>query len=517
MSIAEDVSPHATARGMLFLAGKDIVSTVAGIVFFIFIARFLPSVADLGVLTGLQTIILMFVIFSGLGVPYAATRFISTYVGSGENERARRLYPLIFFLSSALSALFSFVLFEISPQLSIVLFHNSATIQLIQLTSVDVFLYGILTTCIFLLSASMEFKKVAVISILNSVLKYSFSFGLFAIGLGLEGIIIGLVLGDAMALMVFMYVLSPRIFKTGLSLSASLSELRPLMKYALSVYGWLVLTFLSFRIDVYLLMVLSTMYMVGIFSPAVFVATTFLILLVAMDQALLPITSRMYGKSGTASFKNSSRYISRYLFLFYFPLGFALASSTPSLVTIILGERFSESIFPIIIIVISITLTSPGVIVSNLLRSAGYPGVLLKSAALGLVVQVIISVITIPSFGVLGASAARFISRFVFFAYPVYKLNKIEGFNIDRIALRNGLGASALVSIIIITFNVVFPGPYSVVIQYFFAFLSCLLFFRIVGAIHQKDLDLIDKTLLGKMRLLTIPLGKIVIQKEKTK
>ena len=260
-------------------------------------------------------------------------------------------------------------------------------------------------------------------------------------------------------------------------------------------------------------MVLSTMYMVGIFSPAVFVATTFLILLVAMDQALLPITSRMYGKSGTDSFKFSTRYVTRYLFLFYFPLGFALAASTPSLVSIIMGDRFSESVYPIIIIVISITLTSPGVVVNNLLRSAGYPGVLLKSVAVGLAVQIIISIITIPPFGVLGASATRFVSRFVFFVYPVYKLHKIGGFDYDKKALGKGLGASVVVSVTILGINLLITGPYSIVIQYAVGFFSCLLYFRIVGAIEKKDLELIDKTLLGKMKWLTTPLGRIVLQK----
>jgi O-antigen/teichoic acid export membrane protein len=513
MSIEEDISPHATARGMLLLAGKDIIATIAAIVFFILIARLLPSVADLGVLTGLQTIILMFVTLSGLGLPYAATRFISTYVGAGEKERALSLYPLILIFSTAVSGIFSFVLYVISPQISDILFRDSASTQLIRLASVDVFLYSLLTTCIFLLSASMEFKKVAIVSIFNSILKYSISFGLFAVGSGLYGIIFGLVLGDAVTLIIFIYALSPKIFRTKMRVLSTLPELKPLLKYAVSIYGSLVLTFLSFRIDVYLLMVLSTMYMVGIFSPAVFVAATFLILLVAMDQALLPITSRLFGKSGTVSFKSSSRYVSRYLFLFYFPFGFALAASAPSLVTIVMGERFIESVYPIIIIVVSITLTSPGVVVNNLLRSAGYPGVLLKSSAVGLAIQIILSVITIPSMGVLGAAAARFVSRFVFFAYPVYKLHKIGGFEIDRIALRNGLAASALVSIAILGVNSILVGSYSIIVQYFIAFFSCIVFFRIIGAINKKDIELIDKTLLGKMKWVTIPLGKIVLPK----
>jgi stage V sporulation protein B len=232
MSIDENITAHATARGMLLLAGKDIVSTIGGLIFFVLIARFLPAVSDLGVLTGLQTIILMFVIFAGLGIPYAATRFISTFVGSGEKEKVAALYPLVFFLTIVFSAIFSFVLFQSSSEISRLLFHDSANTSLVQLTSLDVSLLCLLTTCIFLLSASMEFKKVA-----SSVIKYSLGFGLLLLGSGLYGIIQGFVIGDAIALLAFMYMLGPQLFRNRKAISSSFSDLRSLLRYALSVYG----------------------------------------------------------------------------------------------------------------------------------------------------------------------------------------------------------------------------------------------------------------------------------------
>lgn len=511
MAFENDISAHATARGMLLFAGKDIVSATGGVIFFILIARFLPSISDLGVLTGLQTIILMFVIFSSLGVPYAATRFISTFIGSGKNERAQGLYPLVFVLAIIFSAMFSFILFELSAEISSILFRNSANTRLIQLTSLDVFLLSLLTTCIFLLSASMEFKKIAIISVINSVMKYSLSFALLMSGSGLYGIILGFVVGDGIALLAFMYILGPKLFKNRKALSSSISELRSLLRYALSIYGAQILGFLSFRIDVYLLMIMSTLYLVGIYTPAVFVSGIFLMLLTAMNQALLPVTSRAFGKSGITSFKDFCRYVSRYLFLFYFPVGFALAASAPSLVTITMGERFSESVYPVVILIISITVTSPVVVVDNLLRSADKNGIILKSAAVSLLVQVIISIITIPSAGVLGVSAARFFSRFVFFTLPVNTLNKMGGFDIDKTALRNGLGASILISIIILIINGLVSGPFSLLLQYIVAFLSFLIFLRITHALNKKDIELVDKIMLGKMRWLIDPVSKIVL------
>src|SRR5918996_2603023 len=114
----EDLSAHTTARGMLSISTKDLSSTLAAVVFFVLVARYLPNVDDLGFLTGIQTIILMFIVLSGFGLPNSATRFISTYLGSGKVDRASFLYPAVFALCVISSAAFSFLLYYLSPFLS---------------------------------------------------------------------------------------------------------------------------------------------------------------------------------------------------------------------------------------------------------------------------------------------------------------------------------------------------------------------------------------------------------------
>ena len=510
MSIDKELSSHRVGRGMLLLASKDIVGSIISAVFFVLIARFIPSVADLGVLISLQTIIIMFVILSGLGLPYTANRFISSFLGSGKKERAHNLYPLIFTLSAGLSSIFSVILFVLSSEFSIVLFNSTGYTSLIQLTSIEVLLLGLVTTCTFLLTASLEFKKVALVSMVTSIIKYGCSFVFLALGLGLYGIILGLVIGDSISLAVFSILLRSKILKWSVNISSSISQLKVMLRFSLPLYGSEILSFFSFRIDVYLLMALSNSYMVGIYSPAVFIEGAFFILLTALDQALLPAVSRVYGRSGISSFKISSRYVTRYLFLLYFPLGFALIASTPSIVNLALGDRFTESIIPIMILLMSITLTSPFIVVYSLLRSSGNTDVLLKSSALSLLVQILISVITIPSTGVLGVSVAKFASRFILLVFPTRSLKKIGGFEIDVNALKNGLVGSSVVSLVIIIINT-FIGPYSVPVQYISAFISLLIFFRYTRAIDKFDLELIEKILPGKMKLLTIHLAKLLL------
>jgi O-antigen/teichoic acid export membrane protein len=258
-------------------------------------------------------------------------------------------------------------------------------------------------------------------------------------------------------------------------------------------------------------MLLSTLYTVGLYGPAVFVGVTFFLLLASIDQALVPLTSRIYGKHGTANFKYLAARASRFLLLFYFPLGFAIAASSPTLVTLIMGERFADSGYPIIIIVVAITLTSPGILVNTLLRSAGYTGVALKASVVALMVQILISLIMIPQVGMIGASAARFVAYFVLVIPLIYKLKRIGGFDFDRTALKYGLVGSGIISLEIVGISMLFAGPFSLIIQYTMAFLSYLFLLRYTRSLTRKDFELIDKTFMGKIKWLTAPLAKLLL------
>jgi O-antigen/teichoic acid export membrane protein len=259
-------------------------------------------------------------------------------------------------------------------------------------------------------------------------------------------------------------------------------------------------------------MILSTLYEVGLYGPAAFASLTFFILLGSLDQALMPITSRVFGKHGTAYFKYSAVQASRFLLLFYFPLGFAIAASSPTLVVLVMGERFIESGLPMFITVVATTLISPGIIANNLLRSAGYTGIALKAGAIALLGQMLISLILIPVFGTIGASAARLLAYLGFMVPLIYKLNSIGGFDYDKRAVTYGLIISGVITLEIIIVNIVFPGPFSLLLQYTIAFLSYLFILSCARLLNQNDVELIDRTFRGKIKWLTGPLAKLLIR-----
>src|SRR2546421_92021 len=131
--------PYGAALGTLYLIAKSLVVNFSGAIFFIFVARFLPNVADLGLVTGISAVIALTTIIASLGLPAATTRFMSRYIGAGKKDEAKGIPRLILITGSISSIVVSFALYLSSPYIASIFFHEAAYSELIHLASIDVF------------------------------------------------------------------------------------------------------------------------------------------------------------------------------------------------------------------------------------------------------------------------------------------------------------------------------------------------------------------------------------------
>ena len=69
------------ARGATYLFLQGLIGSLAGVVYFAFAARLLPTVAELGVVTALSMVSTLFVTFACLALPGAVTKYVAEYIG----------------------------------------------------------------------------------------------------------------------------------------------------------------------------------------------------------------------------------------------------------------------------------------------------------------------------------------------------------------------------------------------------------------------------------------------------
>jgi len=503
---ADDILPYKAAQGTLYLLVSTIVTSACSAVFFIFIARFLPSLSDLGLISALQVLINMGIIFAGLGLTNAATRFMSYYFGAEKQDIARDVSIVIFRIGLLSSITISFLTYIFASSIASLLFHRTEYTLLIQLASIDIFLLSMISFLVSILYSLHEFKKIATISIYTAIIRTGVAFILLISGMGISGIVIGYIIGDTISLLAFGYILRTSIFKTGRQ-----KIMTSLFKYSFPLYGSSILTFFSTNVDYYLVLILSTLSIAGIYSVAVLIGTVLLMILTSLEQTLLPFFSHLYGRTDIESLKNTSTVVSRYLFLIYLPLGFAAFASSPAIITGIFGERYIESIYPSMIIVLGITLTSIGTVFNNVLKSVGRTRIFFASTLCAVSVQLLISGLTIPVIGAIGAALARSSAYAIMLIIPAYRLKQIAGLPYDRKALEIGLVGSVVVAMTVFAVNSILAKPYCLLVSLPIAFMSYLVMLRITHAMNSKDFEIINNILSGKIKWPLIVITKIVL------
>jgi O-antigen/teichoic acid export membrane protein len=501
---SDELSPYKAAMGMIYLVLKNAIFSISAGILMIFIARSL-TVSELGVISGLQAVVSISVILAILGLPGAATRFMSSHIGKGRQDKAKAISKLVFIIGLVSSTVFSFGLYIFSSHIAVILFHEILYYQLIQLASIDVFLISMITFSSALIYALQRFKTDTIFSIINSILKLVLSIGLLMSGVGLKGIIIGWISADLVYLLMFVYVLMPHLR------GSFTYDIRSLFSYSLPLYGSTILDYLAVNIDRYLLLILSGILAVGIYSPALSAGSVFFMILTSLDNALLPYFSRLYAAHGSKSLNELSRYASRYIFLVFFPIGFGGVALVPNFLILIYGDKYAGSIYPSIIIIVAITLTSIGTLFNNILMSSGHTNIFFKSTAISLCVQIGISLISIPYIGALGAAFAKALSYVALFVYPVNKLKKMEGIHYDRNAMKKGLAGSLIMALILYTLNSFLPNIYYIPFNLVIAFLSYLLFIRFTHTMNVQDFETLNNVMSGRLRWPIAMLSKVAV------
>jgi stage V sporulation protein B len=503
------MSPYDATKGVFYLVMKALTTGLSAALFFILIARLLPSIHDLGLFQGLQSLITISVTLAGSGLSRAAIRFISLYIGVGKDKVAEATFSAVFRVGFIGITVLSVFLYVSAPYIANLFFHDYFVVDLIRLATVDIFLFGLVIYLTSLMYALQAFRKAAVISILSSLLKFTMASVFVLAGKGVEGIIIGFIIGDAVGLVMYLYALMPNIRKR----PTSIREIKPLLGYTLPLYGYSVLVYLSTEIDLYLLLYLSDLNVVGIYSPAVFLATALILGLTAVDQAIAPYFSRTYGKSGMKALKDLSSLASRYVFLIYIPAGVIVFSCTPFLFTEILGERYSESVYPAMIIIIVIISTSIYPLFNNILVSTGHNRIFLTSSAIALSFQIVLSVLIIPYMGATGAAIAKASAFIILFLMPAYRLKLLFGtLRYDRKALKFSLAGSIIMASIIFIINLNLFSPYMLPVSIFIGMMSYLLFLRFTSTLNAKDIQIINKSLPASFSGLTRIVSKLCIR-----
>jgi O-antigen/teichoic acid export membrane protein len=206
--------------------------------------------------------------------------------------------------------------------------------------------------------------------------------------------------------------------------------------------------------------------------------------------------------------------VSRWVSLIYTPLSFGLASISYPLILLISGERYVTGALPLLLISVAFGLSSPAAYVNAKLLGQGRAKPIIYSNIVALLLGVVVSVYTIPLFGLLGAALARttiLSAQTIIVMLAVYLRQELY---LDRLAyLHSVVGSTVMFFIVLIIEYLVF----SLILLPIYIIIGIAIYItylRRISLIKEDDFLFLERVVPKQLHFIIHPLKSMLVRSQ---
>jgi len=435
---------HISRHSFVFFLGT-IFTAALGYLFKVYLARELGAEA-LGVYALGMTIIGLLGVFSAVGLPQAAVRYVAAYSATGKVELLRKFLGRGILLLLICNLSLSVVLLLIGPRIAIRFYHTPALSKYFGLFAM-IMLLGALTT--FLGQALAGYKDVmrrtVIANFIGTPLTMALSVALIVLGFGLRGYIAAQVLSAVAMLLLFglsVLKLTPAGPSFFSAISSPLEE--EVVSFSALAFGITLLGFLMTQSDKILIGVYLNARDVGIYAVAMALVAFVSIVLQSVNQIFSPTIAELHARGQSAMLARIFQTLTKWSLGLTLPLAAVMVIFAPVLMSIF-GSDF-EIGWPILVIGTIGQLVNCGVgSVGYLLQMSGHQRDLVKIQGVMAVVMIVLGFLLIPRWGIVGAAAAAAITNLVsnlWYLWEVRRKLAMSPYNISYFRLLLPLAGS---------------------------------------------------------------------------
>jgi O-antigen/teichoic acid export membrane protein len=366
----------------------------------------------LGVYTLSFTIYLFGMQFAAFGIGSALTKYVAEFI---DDHATIRKYVSSGMTSSIVTgSLMGIVLFLFAPYIAISFFRVPELEGLIQLTAICYPFIAIQKAVLGTLNGYRRMHLYALLMIVQNILVVGISLALVSVFLlGVLGAVIGFV-----ASTILIGILCPLLIREDIGLDACLWDIPALR--ATTVFGFYAVLatsigFLNTQINSILIGYYLNPTEVGIFAVSILLAQTLTLIPSAIQTVTNPVMANLYGKG---DFEGVRRvFYSTLKKSFFLSTGTAvfLAVCSPYIISLAFGEKFQASYLPLLILLIGSTISATFTAVGASLGSINKVHIIFQINAVCVVLNIMLNILLIPSFGIIGAAIATSIMAIVSF------------------------------------------------------------------------------------------------------
>jgi len=431
------------AKGTTYIAVQNVIQYLVAFVFYVVIARLL-SQAEVGKMSLLFFCMGVFGTLTQLAMPVATQKFVSENVGKGQIERASAASKTTLKILLATSTPSLLLVIFTSKQLSLFIFGNEANVFILIIAFITAFILNF--TALFgaeMLGLGL-FAEMAVQNLTFVILGKMMAIIFAWLGYGVNGVIMGWLLGSIICLIVSYIILRGKFPKPNEVFPA-----RIIITYSYPVLIFTILNLIQGWADVTILYALTkSLVATGIYYLAMAGATILSIIWSAITTTIFPALSAQYGKAGFAGLEKALLTSTRLLNLLVIPLSVSLAAISPTAITIAYGPNYLEGALPFALLTSTSIMAAYVALFTVALQAIGETKTLIKVGGVSALIDLVIVTLLAKPLGVVGAAIARIAMCSIASALSYGALRgKIRQLTLDVGSIKRALLLSAIIAI----------------------------------------------------------------------
>jgi O-antigen/teichoic acid export membrane protein len=442
-------------------------------------------------------------LFRDFGVTAALTRNISQLRHENKLEEVKIILRTGLAINTVIGVFLTIILFLSSEFLSTTVFNNSSIKVLIQIASIDVISWNLLTAAKAIFAGYERMELHSMLTIIYSVLRSFTSPLLVYLNYGA----FGAVLGHSISLLfVGLIGLTTIIAFFSQATEQSPSSYRTAAKRIFS-YGFplllsTVLGGVLSHLNNFLVAIYSDTFSIGNYSAAANFGVLITFFTLPVATTLFPLFSKLnFEEDG--SLKTIYQLSVKYVSIISLPIVAGMIALSEQIIAIVYPPNYHLASSFLVLFALNFTFIAMGRVgIANLLKSQGRTDVVFRSTLLNVLMGGILGFILIPRFGITGLLLSQLVTKAGLF-YMLYWTWQNYGFSFDwRSSLKILFSAGVSTISVISLLNLLNLRPW---IEFILGGVL-LLSIYVMGIVASKAVDLND---LNNLQRITVGLGPL--------
>lgn len=360
----------------------------------------------------------IFLSFFSLGLQSGILRYVSFYRGKEEKEKIKYIFRFSLKFTLLISIIGGLLLFFLSDLISISIFHNSDLSMFIKLFAIFIpisLIAGIFNTIL------RSYEIIKWYSFIGNILVNLVQLSLLGILIFFNvrnlAIILSYNLGMLAMLISAFWVCKRKIPDIFNKPEINKEQGKILIKELLS-YSWpimfmgLVISFFSY-IDSFSIGYFRTISEVGLYNVAVPISYLLQIVPLLFLQLFFPIITKEYSRKNNALIKNLSKQVSKWIFILNLPFLIIIILFPGAVIGFLFGSEYVAAANVLRFLSLGGFFYSIFSVSDNLLSMAGKSRISLFNFIITAIINIVLNIILVPSYGIEGAAFSAMISYLI--------------------------------------------------------------------------------------------------------